>query len=193
MEIAPGYTVRDWRRLQLDKPQHRDWTKAIEIFESRICHRFIAPVDVLIAHEIGHERGTFGFAILALDCLIVETLQGFREGLIDHRGKSKRLIISFLTKRSQFSRFFTDNAIADKFHVGYRCALHHSGRTDGNLRIQRHGPLLRKDGTLIDINRTAFHEAIKLELKTYLAELTDSSKKHEREKFLKVMNAICGI
>lgn len=193
MEIAPGYTVRDWRRLQLDKPQHPDWTKAIEIFESRICHRFIAPVDVLIAHEIGHKRGTFGFAILAIDCLIMETLQGFRNGEIDHDKKSKKLICTFLTESSQFRNFFKNQNEAVEIFKHYRCALLHSGKTDGDFRIQRHGPLLRRDGTHIDINRTAFHEAIKLEFRAYLEELADSSNTGTRKNFRKTMNAICSI
>lgn len=192
VEIAPGHTSSEWKRLTLEKPNSPDWTRAIEIFECRIKRRFINPVDILIAHEIGHSRGTFGFAILAIDCIIVETLQGFREGGIDHQRISCRLITSFLNERNEFKGFFNGTGV--NFCGWYRCALLHSGQTDGDYRIQRHGPLLKHSGNgRVDINRTAFHEAIKHEFDLYLEELADPKNEALRSNFRKVMNAICGI
>jgi hypothetical protein len=98
MEIAPGITVADWQRLNLADMQSADWPNAIDIFDAPIRRRFIEPVDVLIAHEIGQERGSFGFAILAIDCLLVETLQRFYEGRTQN-GDNGRLIKTFLHER----------------------------------------------------------------------------------------------
>lgn len=193
LEIAPGHTVGEWKGLQLGELNSPDWNKAIAIFESRIQHRYIDPVDVLIAHEIGHRRGTFGFAILAIDCIIMETIQGFRDGVVDHNRQSSTLIGKFLVERNQFKSFFCNSGQARYFYRHCRSALLHSGGTGGDIIIHRHGPLLQnlRNGRIV-INRTAFHEALKREFQTYLEELGHESDTPIRNKFKKVMVAICG-
>lgn len=192
VEIAPGHFAAEWKGLELDDPNSPHWTKAIEIFECRIIRRLIEPVDVLIAHEIGHTRGTFGFAILAIDCIIVETIEGFREGKPNHDRISRRLITSFLEQRDEFKVFFKAKGV--NFYEWYRCALLHSGQTDGDYRIQRRGPLLKcGENGRVDINRTAFHKAVKREFEVYLKELADAANSDLRIKFRKVMDAICGV
>lgn len=198
MEIAPGYTVRDWKALDLDGGDTAQWATAIRIFETRIRRRFIEPVDLLIAHEIGQERGTFGFAILAIDCLLVETLQGFRDGCVKHHGKalkgkrsrSEELIVTFLSERLD-SWFNATTGV--KFYKHCRCAIHHSGQTDGDFRVRRSGALITFDGDGVTVNRTAFHEALKHEFDIYLAELSDTSQSGPRANFKKKMDAICRI
>jgi hypothetical protein len=81
LEIAPGYTVKCWKNLTLDsrQPDSTDWKKALQILDARISQRFLDPVDELIKADESRSRKTFGFAILAIDFLVIETLQGFRE------------------------------------------------------------------------------------------------------------------
>ena len=88
MKIAPGgITENDWRMLDLSKHQRADWAKAITIFRKRIQERFIEPVDTLIEIErnLPRTRRKYGFAILAIDCLLIETLQAFRYGKVKDR------------------------------------------------------------------------------------------------------------
>jgi len=194
MEIAPGYTVGDWKALALGDASSPDWQRAIDIFETRIRRRFIEPVDVLIAHEIGLERGAFGFAILAIDCLLIESLQGFREGVTDHTGKSGALIRKFLAERAEFKALFSSEQIAGDFYKHYRCALLHSGQTDGDFRVRRSGQMIQfVEGKGVDLNRTAFHEAVKRELDRYLDELRAGSDTNLRNSFRMKMDAVCGI
>jgi hypothetical protein len=196
MEIAPGYRVGDWKNLNLEKYESPDWPKAVEIFETRIRRRFLDPVDVLIAHEVDKQRGTFGFSIMAIDCLVIETLQGFREGKPDHNGKSKDLFVGFLKSRwaGDFGGKLDDKCKATMFYERCRCSLHHSGQTDGELRLQRSGPMIQfESGDRIVVNRTAFHEAVKCEFNRYLGELLDGSDSELRENFCRKMSAICGI
>jgi hypothetical protein len=79
MQIAPGVEAKKWRALKLDNPASPDWPEAVRILEARIHERFIDPVDHLIASEeakpITERR--FGFTVLAVDCLLVETLGAF--------------------------------------------------------------------------------------------------------------------
>lgn len=103
-KISPKYTFKAWNALQLDPKNHgaEDWKRAIAILKDRIEGRFLAPADTLIAAEDGKTEATFGFAILALDFLIIETIEGFRQGLKNHNGQSQALFRSFLGDWPEF-------------------------------------------------------------------------------------------
>jgi hypothetical protein len=194
MEIAPGYTIGCWKQLDLATETSRDWGTAIEIFEARIRRRILDPVDLLIAHEAKKPRGTFGFAIMAIDCLVIETLQRFIEGRIES-GENGRLFKAFLSKRlaEHFNDGVDRNSKAHRFYQRCRCALHHSGQTDGELRLRRTGPMIQfTEKNRIVVNRTAFHETIKCEFHWYIGQLAIGNDPL-RENFRKKMDEICGI
>lgn len=170
MQIAPGIDARDWQ--QLDFAILGTWARAIEIFERRIRGRFTDAVDFLIADDEPRNptERRWGFAILAIDCLLVETIQAFRQGLTDTRGRSKDLCVALLTQRPAFgSAFNTD--LATRFYYEFRCGLAHNGQVFGTGRVWSIGQLLALDGNRITINRTAFHHALLVELKEYLGAL----------------------
>lgn len=76
----------------------QDWEIAINIFEDRIYGRFLNHIALI------ERRLSSGFAVMALDCLLCETLEQFYEG----REKSERYgktFINFLTT-SSFKDFF---------------------------------------------------------------------------------------
>jgi hypothetical protein len=74
-----------------------------------------------------------------------------------------------------------------------RCALLHSGATDGELRVGVSGPAFRfKDSHVRAINRTSFHRALANEFEGYLLALRSGQAKALRENFKKKMDAICG-
>ena len=52
--------------------------------------------DALIDLDRERPKASCGFAILAIDFLVMETLQGFREGVSEHFGQSRNLIVNFL-------------------------------------------------------------------------------------------------
>src|SRR5882762_428823 len=96
-EIAPGFWASEWNALELDPVTLSDsWSRAADALRQRIEQRFLNPADKLIESEDRHPRKTFGFAILALDCLVIETIQGFRDGIEDHKGRSEALFTGFL-------------------------------------------------------------------------------------------------
>jgi hypothetical protein len=99
VKIAPQYSVRDWRALELDPetPRSPEWCTASEILKARICDRFFDPADALIRLGEGYRPQRFGFAILAIDFLVIETLQGFRDGVVNHSRRSRELFTKFLT------------------------------------------------------------------------------------------------
>ena len=57
MLISPKYCVRDWENLNLTTED--DWQKAVDMFEDRICGRFLSIIA-------GMQKKKFaGFAVLA--------------------------------------------------------------------------------------------------------------------------------
>jgi hypothetical protein len=190
MQIAPGTDADEWKKLNLDSPG--DWETAVWIFERRIRGRFTDAIEFLIDDDERRpatER-RWGFAVLALDCLLVETLQAFRRGLTDTRGKSKELCVQFLTERTAFKPFFTSPDIATRFYYEFRCGLAHNAQIFGDGRVWSIGPLLAVMGTRITVNRTAFHQALVTELEAYLAALRNGVDQELRANFRTKMDFI---
>jgi hypothetical protein len=204
-KIAPSFTHEDWLKLQLGDGETvtADWTKAIDALKARFQDRFLDAADKLV--ELGSKKlnggknERFGFSILAIDFLVIESLQGFREGQVNHAGKSRALITSFLKNWPVF-KIALQNSEHDENHwarVLYencRCALHHSASTDWNVTVGVSGYALKfTDGKLVHINRSEFHSEVKKEFLNYLEQLHTKCNAELRSKFKKKMNAICKI
>jgi hypothetical protein len=192
MQIAPGVDAPIWRGLKLDDPASADWDKAVDILAARIRDRYIEPVDFLIAAErdkLASER-RFGFTVLAIDCLLVETLGAFIEGLEDTERKSQRVFRTFLRTRKQFAAEFTTDDIADEFYKQFRCGILHQAETGGSSKVWSVGPMLCVNGDAITVNRNRFHDCLKEEFQTYLAELRDPKNSTPRNNFCKKMDFI---
>jgi len=191
MKIAPGIDAADWKRLNLDAPDHPDWGRGIAILEQRLRRRFTDVVEFLIADD--EQRALvdrrFGFAILALDCLVVETLEAFRQGLLDTRKKSKDLCVAFLSQRPAFKPFF-DEALAKRFYNEFRCGIVHNAQVFGTGLVWSVGPLVNREGDRITVNRTAFHEELMREFAAYLNELRQPAQSALRRHFRTKMNFI---
>lgn len=101
IELCRGFTTHQWRELRphLDSDDPEAWECAIEVFRRRLSERYLSTIEALIAADsridsTRHSRRgdcsnlpqdeaapvVPGFAITALCCLLVETLQSFREG-----------------------------------------------------------------------------------------------------------------
>ena len=191
MSIAPGYTVEDWKKLDLDNADNQDWCKAIEILEARIKGRYLDPVDELI--KLDKKRATkdrrFGFTILAIDCLLIETLQTFICG----EGSTGKMFVDFLTKRPSFSKHFKEKKLAGRFYEDVRNGILHQAETRSGWLIWSIGPLLDPQDTAIRINRTKFHEALKAEFDSYLKDLKDTKQDELRQKFRQKMDCVIEV
>jgi len=192
MQIAPGVDATVWHGLKLDDPASADWDKAVDILAARIRDRYIQPVDFLIAAEENKppSERRYGFTVLAIDCLLVETLAAFIEGLEDTDGESKRIFRSFLRTRKQFAADFSNDEIANKFYKQFRCGILHQAETGGSSRVWSVGPLLWVNGDSITVNRNKFHDSLKEEFQTYLTELRDPKNSTSRSNFRKKMDFI---
>lgn len=198
-ELAPGYTVAAWRKLTLDEndPGSKDWPKAVRILKARFNGRFFNPGNALISAEQGEKRGKFGFAILAIDFLVIESLQGFKEGHPNHQGRSETLFKTFLENWPEFVNCLPAGAsatvLARQVYLQGRCALHHTGSTD-KLLVRRTGKrifVFHADGR-IEINRTLLHRKLGLAMRAYANALVQPGEIALRVAFKNKMTHIAG-
>jgi hypothetical protein len=205
-DLCFGFSSDDWRNLaeRLDRDEGA-WAEAIGVFERRMRERFFTCIDALIkadtkpdsssspaaAHSPPDAHCIPGFSIMALCCLLIETMQGFREG---SSRNTQTQFVKFL-RRPAFNGAFADKGIAGEFVAGIRNGILHQAetrkwviwRSEPSQMVER-----REDGYAL--NRTLFYEAVKQEFESYLRELndTDNPANHERRgKFETQMNDIC--
>lgn len=186
MKISPTYSIADWKKL--DFSAEGDWPTAVAIFEDRIRGRFLDMVDKI------EDRPFAGFAVLALDCLLIETLQQFYEGTSETPyKKGEEYFVNFLT-RTAFNEHF-DKEQAQLFYDHIRCGILHQAETKEGSLIHLNGPLviLTSNPKSIVINRKKFHKKLLEVFERYLSQLKDPSNGELRDNFKRKMNYICRL
>jgi hypothetical protein len=186
LKISPKYSVNDYSQLNFEI--EADWQKAIDILEDRIYCRFLKPVDKVEDYEFS------GFAIMAIDCLLIETLQQFRNGVPETpRYKNEEYFVKFLTETS-FQSYF-DKELATIFYKHIRNGILHQAETkEGTkIRITPSLPLVDRDGKNLIINRKKFHKHLVQVFDNYINDLRDKSNLELRDNFKKKMNHICRL
>ena len=133
------------------------------------------------------ERGQGeGFAILTIQCSVLEFLAALRKGWSfrhgheeqgkdNYYGNSKLLYTTFLREEEPFAASFTTPERANDFYTDIRCGLVHEGQTKKSWRIWRGQP----SDPLIDFERKAIYrdvmqQQIEIYLDQYCLELTTS-------------------
>ena len=157
------------------------------MLENRLSARFFDAVKVI------DKRDFAGFAVLALDCLLIETLQQFREGADETpRRKGEQYFVDFLTT-APFSAYFT-KATAAKFYDHFCCGILHQAKIKASSKVRRVGPLVAPthDGKGLIINRKLFHATLRKAFAAYLRGLRNRSDALLCQHFVKKMNHICN-
>jgi len=169
MEIAKGIKATDYKKLDLSDYKNPDWDLAFGYLSQRLEDRYIEPAEVLRNAEqsLSPSKKKYGFTILAIDCLLCETLQCFYEGRIVSNG-SKAVFARFLMQRTNFSPFFTSKSEAEDFYTNFRCGILHQAQTQGKTKIYAVGSLISKHDGYTIVNRERFHEYVKKEKQIYL-------------------------
>lgn len=168
--------------------------------------RFFSCIDALVKADT--KDCIPGFSIMALCCLLIETLQGFR-GIqvslaapaepcsfpsgpcIKPPSGTNQKLITFL-RRPAFGGAFND-AIAKSFAKGIRNGILHDAETRKWLiwRDKPAGKIVERKENGYALNRSRFYEAVKKEFESYLQELRDPTKGDLRKSFKKKMNKLC--
>jgi hypothetical protein len=182
------YRVSDWR----DALRSDNWATMVAIFRDRLNSRFLQPIKLI---EKDSKIGEFaGFSIMALDCLLVETLNQFYQGWDETPRNHQKEFWNFFRKSEYFKLSFTRRS-SDIFYNHVRCGLLHQAQT-------KKGTLIRADqdrmvspapgGIIVD--RIRFHDALKKEISTYSRKLEEGLVNNAdlRLNFIKKMQYICG-
>jgi hypothetical protein len=150
LRLSPKYSKQDWR-VAFENTE--EWDVAINIVEDRIRGRWLDAVDQLIAFEYA------GFAILALDCIVLEAMWGFMKGRAVPKGQERQVYRDILTGPG----FDLTPDQSDSFREFVRNGLIHDSETRARWLVKRIGPegvIVWTNGQGIQVNRTLFHRAL---------------------------------
>ena len=186
LRVSPQYSSTDW--LALSREDENDWPVAVKIVRDRLTGRFLRFADQCLTDPYS------GFVVLALDCLLAETIEQFKSGATSGNGKSEKYIKRFLSG-PRFQPYFDDEAQLH-FFEDIRCGLLHQAEAKEMWLVRRgSSELLQKvdgaRGYIIDVKR--FHEAVHLSLEDYLAELASPQANRLRINLWAKMNHISRI
>ncbi len=160
--------------------------------------RYLKPVESLLTQEaktssVAGEMHGPGFVILSICFMLLESLQGFRDGEGQHREKSKRLFVHALGCMSKQHDLNLNEEQCEEVYSKGRCALLHAAGTEGII-VGRTGQAIEPDktGDGFKINRTKFFELVKSEFRDYAEKLRNPIEVDLRKNFREKMNFIAG-
>ena len=150
---------------------NKDWELALGLFENRITKKFLDPIELLI--ENGFKDGE-GFAILTVQCALIESFASFRTGQIFNYSsrwnkgapkfqywESSKVFIKFLHSAEIFKDNFwrLEGAkrvvnlpfSAGEFFDKVRCGLMHEARTKSPWHINTTAKHLKRRKYLLEV------------------------------------------
>lgn len=186
LRISPRYTSEDW--YALDCSRQGDWSKAGSMVKDRLVGRFLRYAGNCLRSPYS------GFVVLSIDSLLLETLQQFREGVIDGHKQSKKLVMAFL-EGPRFQPEF-DKAAREAYYVDIRCGLLHQAEAKRMWLIRRDEQQVlsrspSRTGYVIDVR--LFHQAVRESLNDYLREIVRPGNEALRKNLWTKMNHICSV
>jgi len=237
MQICRGFTTSQWKVLSKrlhnedgsNSLDEEAWRCAIEVFARRVQERFLsciealeradsradvdvsedAPADCSTLPTSTAERAVVpGFAIMALACLLAETLQSFRaktemppkawffrvRALLRWNTKGPQTTTAETFKkflqRPSFNGAFSDDKLASHFVNGVRNGILHEAETRRWViwRDEPQDQLVSPEGRGYALNRGLFCMALNNEFQDYLTELRDPNSSDLRRRFRKKMD-----
>lgn len=197
-KISPNYFASKWKGLDLSKKDSADWAIAVDIFEDRINGRFLKQVDELTSNRDKNVRAFSGFVIIAIDCLLIETLEQFYRGK-KRTGKDKddQMFHDFFQRSAELKHFFDTIDKSRIFYSQIRCGILHQAQTkkQSTIHIKSGTPALSwiditDNQKGISINRNKFHKAVKNVFTQYLSDLRKGKDFNLRQKMQRKMNFI---
>jgi hypothetical protein len=188
LRISPKYTSLYWQALDMADP--KDWPKAADVIRDRLDGRFLRFASNWLSDR--HS----GFVVLAIDCLLAETIQQFVEGIPDDWKGSRKRIKRFL-KGPRFQPEFDADA-RDAFYTDIRCGLLHQAEAKRMWLIRRQQTaLLQKitgadgQGYIVDVER--FHAGLQGSLNDYLTSISEPANSVVRANLWTKMDHICSV
>ncbi|MCL4853893.1 MAG: gamma-glutamylcyclotransferase, partial [Bryobacteraceae bacterium] len=180
--------------LTSSPPNEEAWREVIQAMQRRVQERFLTPVKELARFDEEDQLPYRpGFAILALDCLLIDTIQSFREGRVTTGDVSPAHSFKTFLSAERFADF-TGNDRSEFFQY-VRNGILHNGETRRNWKIRIDtARMLQRDPVTRTrtINRQQFHAAIEQEFQDLVA-LLESGDAEARWTFLRRVDAMSGV
>lgn len=172
-KLSSKITLAHYRMLEATNDR-----KAIsQFFVERFDERYFWPIE--------ESTRKHGFSVLAVACIIIESLESFYQGCSDTKYASKQIFRGFLARDTPL------NVLAggdDWFYTDIRCGILHQSESRGGWRILRSGPLL--DTQAKTLNATAILRALRREVLEYAMKIQTNDQLWNN--FCTKMNAICA-
>jgi hypothetical protein len=217
-DLCYGFSSTDWVKLfpKLDNDENA-WLQAIDVFERRMKERFFSCLDALVQADtkpdlqsdaLGTDHCIPGFSVMALCCLLIETLQGFREpstpfsppgpcefpaGLCIKPSSGTNEQFRKFLRLPSFGGAFNNKDVANEFLRGVRNGILHEGETRKWV-IWRQEPqeqIVAPEQDGYALNRYLFYGAVKQEFESYLKDLRNPESK-QRQRFREQMQKLCN-
>jgi hypothetical protein len=198
IKISPKYTAQNFLDLDLSQTTSNDWETAIQIFEDRMNGRFFAQIKQLQSHPDSNIKAFSGFVIVAIDCLLIETMVQFQNGLKETPPrKSVDAFHSFFQLSGSFSLFFHTRDKSRIFYEQIRCGLLHQAQTQSRstIHVKKGAPVLDWINPAdlaqgLRVHRDKFHEEIVRVFDNYIIRLKSRTDASLMSKFTDKMNFI---
>ena len=184
--ISPKYQKDDYLRLKLALNSNQEkWNTAVVILRDRIYGRYFNQIDML-----SDDINANGFTIMALNCLLIETLYQFKEGQDKTPSRqNKKAYSDFLMQ--EFPDFNTKD-IAESFYTDIRCGILHSAQTKNESRLSdREGFVVTFEGCTLVVSVKGVSSLLKTYFENYLQKLSNASEVILRRNFIKKMTFVC--
>lgn len=149
----------------LDFVAAQDQAQIADFIFQRLYSRYLKPF--LFANEEFVREYKNGFSIMANCCLLIETLQSFKNGWGNSNRKSEQAFKQFFTTEKNFIAF---KGKEKEFYGNIRCGILHQGETTGGWTVNRSGINLFDDKNLI-VDSVTFAKELKTSLKNYSQDL----------------------
>lgn len=185
--ISRTWRVEDYLKLNLSiDSSDDDWNAAIDFLKERFTERYFGVID-----KLKNDPDSNGFAIMALNCLLIDAFYQFENGL-EETNQNKRCYTAFL--RKYMRHIFENDEQASLFYQHIRCGILHSAQTKYGSELT-FGKSYVVDffncGTNIRVDVIHFSEELYNYFQNYINRLENRNEEITRENFLKKMQFIC--
>lgn len=220
-DLCVGFSADSWRSLsaQMASGDEDSWAIGIDVFRRRMDERFFRPITALEAADTkpdlkvdgapSGEECVPGFSIVAICCLLIETIQDFKEEVpqvepriavcsypngvcIKPESGTNRRFKAFL-QLPAFNGAF-NGALAGRFCEGIRNGILHSAETRQWViwRSEPEGQIVAPEQDGYALNRTLFCAALKVEFGNFIGSLRRPENHNIRAHFKRRMDRLAA-
>lgn len=176
IRLSSSVTIKQYRELEAAKDREQIAVFVVERFQERYLEPALSA------------RTKSGFALMAINCLMIESLVSFRRGWKDTRRLSESAFCFFFDREDAFADF---RGNAHEFYVNVRCGILHQAETTGGWLIHLKKEKFLFDGRYKIVNAREFTERLQTCLSDYQSDLVNADWDDEIwGNFRKKLNAI---